>query len=140
MTRKVNLELCEVWRERIERQRQSGFTVSEFCRRQRVSSATFYTWKRKLRGKSPPKTKRTARQQPAGKPAPAARLSRNSASEAPFVQLPLAPASGSPWIELVLVEGTIIRVPQQNLPALQTILQALSSIPRSSSLGEVRHA
>ena len=58
----------------------------------------------------------------------------------PFVQLPLAPASTSPWIELVLVEGTIIRVPQQNLTALQTVLHALSSVPRSPSLGEARHA
>jgi hypothetical protein len=61
-------------------------------------------------------------------------------SDATFVQLPLAPASMSPWIELVLLEGTVIRVPQQNLAALQTVLHALSNVSRSPSLGEARHA
>ncbi len=140
MTRKVNLELREEWRQRIERQRQSGLTVAEFSRREGVSSATFYVWKRKLRGKSPSRTKRPARRQPAGTPAPGVGPVPKTSSEATFVQLPLAPASTSPWIELVLVEGTIIRVPQQNLTALQTVLHALSSVPRSPSLGEARHA
>ena len=139
MTRKVNVKLREMWRQRIERQRQGGLTVSEFCRREGVSSANFYRWKRKLRGKSSAKTKRTARQQPAGTLGPTLDVAKDP-SEATFVQLPLAPASTSPWIELVLVEGTIIRVPQQNLAALQTVLHALSSVPRSPSLGEARHA
>ena len=140
MTRKLDLELREVWRQRIEDQRQSGLTVSEFCRRQKMSSATFYTWKRKLRGTAPPKSKRAARQQPAGTPAPTAGPVSKAPSEAAFVQLPLAAASTSPWIELVLVEGTIIRVPQQNLMALQTVLHALGSVPRSLSPREVWHA
>jgi len=33
MARKLNLERRETWRQRIERQRQSGLTVSEFSRR-----------------------------------------------------------------------------------------------------------
>lgn len=140
MTRKVNVKLREMWRQRIERQRQGGLTVSEFCRREGVSSANFYMWKRKLRGKSSPKSKQTARQQPAGTPGPVDGHVPKHASEATFVQLPLAPAGTSPWIELVLVEGTIIRVPQQNLTALQTVLHALSRVPRPPSLEEVQHA
>jgi hypothetical protein len=61
-------------------------------------------------------------------------------AEAAFVQLPLAPPRTSPWIELVLVEGTIIRVPQENMTALQTVLQALGGASRSRFLGEVQHA
>ena len=140
MTRKVNLELHEEWRQRIERQRQSGLTVAEFSRREGVSSATFYVWKRKLRDKSRSRSKRPARRQPAGTPAPDVGPVPKAPSDAAFVQLPLAPASTSPWIELVLAEGTIIRVPQQNLAALQTVLHALGSVPRSPSLGEARHA
>jgi len=93
MARKVNLERRESWRQRIERQRQSGQTVAEFCRREGVPQA-----------KAP--------------------------SKAPFVQLPLSSTRTSPWIELVLVEGTIIRIPQQNLPALQTVLRAVDSTSR----------
>jgi len=140
MTRKVNLELREEWRQRIERQRQSGLTVAEFSQREGVSSATFYVWKRKLRDKSRSRSKRPARRQPAGTPAAGVGPVPQAPSDATFVQLPLAPASMSPWIELVLLEGTVIRVPQQNLAALQTVLHALSSVPRSPSLGEARHA
>jgi hypothetical protein len=61
-------------------------------------------------------------------------------AEAAFVQLPLAPPRTSPWIELVLAEGTIIRLPQENMMALQTVLQALGGVSRSRFLGEVRHA
>ena len=42
MARKVNQALREEWRKRIERQRQSGLTVAEFCQREGVSTATFY--------------------------------------------------------------------------------------------------
>jgi hypothetical protein len=140
MTRKVNRELREVWRQRIERQQQGGLTVSEFCRREGVSSANFYRWKLKLRGKSSPKSKPTARREPVGTPGPTVGPGPKDPSEGTFVRLPLAPASTSPWIELVLVEGTIIRVPQQNLTALRTVLQALNSVPRSPFLEEVQHA
>ena len=140
MTRKVNLELRELWCQRVDRQRQSGLTVSEFCREEGVSSANFYRWKQKLQGKSPSKSKRRARQQPTGAPDPVVGPASENASATAFVRLPLAPSITSPWIELVLVEGTIIRVPQQNLAALQAVLQALRGVPRSSSLGEVRHA
>jgi hypothetical protein len=140
MTRKVNVELRQEWRQRIERQRQSGFTAAEFSRREGVSSATFYAWKRRLQGKSPSKSKRAARRRPAAAPAPAVGPVPKALSDASFVQLPLAPGRTSPWIELVLLEGTVIRVPQQNLTALQTVLHALSSVPCSPSLGAARHA
>ena len=140
MTRKENLELRDQWRQRIDRQQQSGLTVAEFSRREGLSAATFYAWKRKLRGKSASRSKRAARRRPAGMPAPGVGPGCKTPAEAAFVQLPLAPASTSPWVELVLVEGTVIRVPQQNLRALQTVLDAVSSGRRSPSLGEARHA
>lgn len=36
------------WRELIERHRASGQTAVQFCKKAGVSTASFYTWKRKL--------------------------------------------------------------------------------------------
>ena len=41
-------ELEQVWRERIERQQQSGITVAECCEAKGVSAASFYRWKKLL--------------------------------------------------------------------------------------------
>jgi len=56
------------------------------------------------------------------------------------VRLPLAPVRTHLWIELVLAEGTIIRIPQQNMTALHTVLQALGGTSRPPALGENQHA
>jgi hypothetical protein len=134
------LELRELWRGRVDRQRQSGLTVSEFCRREGVSTATFYGWKRKLRGTSRPNANRLADRGRTRARGPAVGSMSRALSEPAFVQLPLSSTARSPWIELALVEGTIIRVPQHNLAALQTILGALHGASRSSSIGEAPHA
>jgi hypothetical protein len=44
---------------------------------------------------------------------------------AEFLQVPVQAAQGSPWIELALADGTILRVPQQNLAALIAALRVL---------------
>ena len=38
------------WRGVLERQRESGLSVRQFCREQRVSEASFHSWKRKIAG------------------------------------------------------------------------------------------
>jgi hypothetical protein len=136
MARKVNLERRKLWHQRIDRQRQSGLTVAEFCRREGVPQGSFYWWKRNLPGKSGSTRKRPARRQPgqAVRPVPQAR------SEAAFVQLPLSSTRTSPWIEVVLVEGTIIRLPEQNLTALQTVLRALGGASRWPAREETQDA
>jgi hypothetical protein len=48
MARRVNQALREAWRERIEKQRQSGCSIVEFCRLEGISTASFHTWRRKL--------------------------------------------------------------------------------------------
>ena len=57
MARHVDQERCEVWRKRIEAQQQGGVTVAELCRREGVSTASFYAWKRKLRKPPSPRPK-----------------------------------------------------------------------------------
>jgi hypothetical protein len=37
------------WREILRNQRASGLSVAAFCRRSRISQASFYAWRRKLR-------------------------------------------------------------------------------------------
>ena len=140
MARKMDLKLREEWRQRIKRQRKSGLTVAEFCRREGVSSASFYLWRQKLQGKSRSKPKRKTTQKPSGTRVMAVDPVPKVPSESAFVQLPVSRANTCPWIELVLAEGTIIRIPQQNLTALETVLHALGSVSRSPFQGETRHA
>jgi transposase-like protein len=151
MVRKVNQALRVQWRQRIERQRGSGLSIVEFCRAEGVSPACFHQWKRKLRvspsaspRQSAPVRRPTAARQVA---APQRRPLQTSptiagvaTSATSFLQLPVMGPRTSPWIELVLVDGTIVRVPQQNLAALQTVLQVLRDGHAPTWVGEVSHA
>lgn len=44
-------------------------------------------------------------------------------AETTFFQLRTVSATSSPWIELILADGTLIRLPQQNREALLTVLR-----------------
>jgi len=139
MIRKTNLELRKVWRKRIERQRKSELTVREFCQQEGVSTATFYAWRQRLRGRTSLQPKRNTSSGSAEVAAVAGGVPEAHGQTA-FVRLPLAPVRPHPWIELVLAEGTIIRVPQQNMTALHTVLQALGGTSRPLALGESQNA
>ena len=47
------------WTERFERFRQSGQSVSQFCKEASVSTASFYQWRRRLAGSSPTRSRST---------------------------------------------------------------------------------
>ena len=49
MARTPDLELRAVWRDRLRRQGDSGLTIAQFCAREAISTATFHSWKRRLR-------------------------------------------------------------------------------------------
>lgn len=138
MTRKVNQELREIWRQRIERQRRSGLTVAEFSRQEGVSPASFYRWQEVSAVPAAP-VKRTAVHRPTKTTAPTVRTVSPMRMDARFVQLPLASTSSNPWIELMLTDGTLIRLPQQNLAALQAVLQACQGASRVPVLGALPH-
>jgi hypothetical protein len=57
-----------------------------------------------------------------------------------FLQLPVTAAQPAPWIELVMVDGTILRLPQQNLAALITALRVLRGERLELPRGESCHA
>jgi hypothetical protein len=48
MARPKDLGLEHTWRLRLRRQANGGLSILEFCRRERVSTASFYTWRRRL--------------------------------------------------------------------------------------------
>ena len=152
MARPVKQVLWDQWRRRIERQRVSGRTIAEFCRTENVSPHAFYAWKRKLRdaaadregsrngvGAQQPRRRsvgiaaRNSRREATTRHAPATRAAQ-------FLQLPITAAQPSPWIELTLADGTIVRIPQQNLAALVTVLRVLSGQGLEVTMAEGCHA
>jgi SOS-response transcriptional repressor LexA len=149
MTRRRNQALWDQWRQRVERQRESGLSIAAFCRREGVSPASFHVWKRKLRTSAPSRWSRkaaamqrpqdaTVTKRPGRQSAPIRSITATRAAN--FLQLPVLGARSSPWIELTLVDGTIVRVPQQNLAALRTVLRVLRGVEDEALLGEVCHA
>ena len=151
MARELNQALWDQWRQRVERQRESGLSIAAFCRRERVSQVSFHAWKRKLRASASPRPSREAamtRRSPTQRGTVTGHRGRRALAthsdtlkrSANFLQLPVLGARSSPWIELTLVDGTIVRVPQQNLAALHTVLRVLRGVDDEGLLGEVRHA
>ena len=57
-----------------------------------------------------------------------------------FVPVTLPAAHGAAWIELTLVDGTLIRVPRDQLAALELILQTLQGRTAATLLREPQHA
>jgi hypothetical protein len=59
---------------------------------------------------------------------------------AEFLQLPVTASVGCPWIELALADGTILRLPQQNLAALIAALRVLRGERLELASGDGGHA
>lgn len=115
MGRVTNPELASLWRERVASQRGSGLSIVEFCRREKISAATFYAWKRRLRGSRP-------RVQGESAPRAQRRRTRGPAPRGGFVQFPLAVEAA---IEVRFADGTLVSLPSGNLAALALTLNTL---------------
>jgi transposase-like protein len=149
MARQVNQVLWDQWRQRTERQGTSGLSIVAFCRREGVSPAAFHAWKRKLRSSA--SAHQPARQQACSRRRPVAGSLRQRSQQLParspvptyaedFLQLPVRGVRSSPWIELSLVDGTLVRIPQENLAALTTLLRALRGDDSDGVGSEARRA
>ena len=96
------------WRSVLERQRASGLSVRQFCRDERVSEASFHSWKSKFaRGDRRANAssegsgrKRLARKQ----------VGRQSEKAAVFIPLRVSPTT-SDLLEVVHPRGYVVRVP-----------------------------
>ena len=145
------LVLVTEWRERLKRQSESGLTVEAFCQEEGVSTSMFYRWQRHFQNPSSGATASeaadTARRPGRKRGGRPGRLSANgeSASELSaksppgFLRLPVRNAQSMPWIELTLVDGTVVRIPQENHAALIAVLRTLRPEGREP-LAEARHA
>ena len=140
MAQESNGQLQKTWRNRIDRQRRSGQTVAQFCQQEGVSTPSYYKWKRKLQAEQPALPKKTTARRKAKAPKRQKPKASAPAASPPFVQLPLPAPPSCPWIEVVLSEGTIVRLPQQNLAALKTVLGALGNNTPPSAMVEARYA
>ena len=54
MARPNDPNLERAWRQRLQRQSHSGLSIAAFCARERVSTASFHAWKRRLAARSSP--------------------------------------------------------------------------------------
>lgn len=45
MPKPLSPEQHALWKKKIEEQKQSNLTVAQWCRKQKISKATFYYWK-----------------------------------------------------------------------------------------------
>ena len=136
MARQLNQTLWDQWRQRIERQRESGLSIAAFCRRENCSRQGFHIWRRKFRKatllRQAPRrdaTVRSRRERRGAIPSRRGsdRFANSAASPRPveFLQLPVSAARSSPWIELALADGTVLRLPPQNVAALLAVVRVL---------------
>lgn len=145
------------WRERFARYAASGLSVVRFCENERVSESNFYAWKRRLislptvaacsPARALPSTPasgdgvatgqrsvaRRVEMLPSSVPASAARIGD-------FIQVPLSSGCETASMEVILADGTTIRLPAEQLAALEMTLKLVIAQGRYSPTSEVRHA
>lgn len=99
MGRSANGLLSAQWRERLNRWRDSGLSIVEFCRREEISQASFFAWRKRLGVE-----RAFAR---GGKPGGAEVASR----EARFLELPPAAWPTSGGVQITLPGGAVVALP-----------------------------
>ncbi len=165
MGRSLNQALHQAWRERVSRQESSGKSISEFCRQEGISPPSFFAWKRRLRinpsiGPLPSKAGPRKRQGRAilkrslgvrrgvatvGIPGSSSGVHADRTRQpgllaGSFHAIACAPPCGTGWTELVLGDGTLIRVPSENLAALELVLSTLTGRAKATPDRETWHA
>jgi hypothetical protein len=96
------------WQQRLQRIQRSGLTVTAFCAREGVSTASFYTWRRRLqREPDPPVTDKPR-----------------------IVPVRLVAPATAPLVELLLPSGCVLRLPPEcDLAWLRQLLPMLGIAP-----------
>lgn len=113
MARRASEEKRIKWSNRLDRQASSGLSVAAYCRKESISEANFYYWKRKLSRRSS-----SSRAKHGG---------RGASSTPPrFIQLRATPQP-SPHVEVTVAHGTVIRVPADQLGAVAAVARVFAS-------------
>ena len=115
MGRVADPGLAASWRKRVERQRRSGLSIVEYCRREGFSAATFHAWKRRLRALNSTVEKKSNSR---------SGVTAGQSSGGGFVRVPLAVESA---IEVCFADGTIVSVPGKHLVETLKTLKAWQS-------------
>ena len=117
MSRGPDLARREVWRRRLREFDRGTATVAEFCRREGVSDAAFYQWRRKLASSSP---------QP--------NSPDNAAGKVPALSFLPIEITGrddqSARIEVVFPNGIRVLVPGRDHATLSAVLGAVADSSR----------
>src|ERR1700758_1444157 len=93
-----------LWQQRLGRFRKSGLAVADFCEREGISTASFYTWRRRLQADAAP----------------------NTADEPRLVPVRLVAPPPSAPVELLLPSGMVLRLsPDTDLAWLRQLLPVL---------------
>ena len=100
------------WHELIQRWRRSSLSVAEFCRRQEITEASFYQWRKRLESEEP-----------------RSELLR-------FVQLPTPAWTAANAVEMLLPGGAVVSFSDRAAPelvaaAIRAAMQAPAGEPRA---------
>lgn len=133
-----DLERERTWRELVDRQRLSGLSVRGFCRREVVSEASFYAWRRELlRRDGESSSVRPPDRKPAMRPA-ASRSSVGKMTQTPTAAfLPVVMESNSAQVirvlEVTCPDGS--RVSAWSGCEVELLQAALSVMTRTTRVG-----
>lgn len=116
MARRASEAKRSEWVARVSRQASSGQSVSAFCKKELVSESNFYHWMRRLkddRGSTRSSSKRVG--------------STRASATRQFVQLHTAPIAGSAPVEFTMANGTLIRIPSDQVAAVEVVAKAFAA-------------
>ncbi len=136
-----NSSKVQQWMDRVERYRQSGQTVSEFCRKEGISTPSFYQWKRKLAsrpdngGQARSNADRSSQADRASQQGQSTqRQSDSTSTGSGFESVELLPTSGSSGTTIRLPNGIEIEV-GSDLRVIDLLVKQLLGRPTDREAG-----
>jgi hypothetical protein len=125
MGRRIDGTRYAMWRGRWERFAEWSGTVAEFCRREGITAASFYQWRKRLTASDPRETAATVRGN-RGTTRPAKQAPR---ARTPFVELSLTtPTTAGASVEIALPNGATVRVPAACPATLRAAIHAAGEV------------
>lgn len=116
MGRLASRATAAAWQQRIGRWRQSGLSIAEFCRRERLTQPSFFAWRKRLKDED------AARQriQPPSR--------THASGNSPFIEL-TPPAWNPPGsVQIALPGGAVVTLPPNASPEL-VVLAIRAAVP-----------
>lgn len=136
MVRTADVGKRMTWRKRLRRFDKWTGAVAQFCAEERVSVASFYQWRRKLKnnrvGKpdSPRAQDGDSRRDAGGRGGRKPPVKNAIRTDAKFVPVQVV---GSAVVEVFLTGGPRLSIPADATDALSTVVRALSAKPTAAS-------